>query len=173
MSDTTAPTDSESNPEAISESAAKSHFTKAMEEAKAGAQALGKDALGKAGEYREKLHQAGDGLAGQAREKSGEAREKAQEFAKEGKSRASKAISSLGKMVADQGDAIDGAVGGSCGDYARRAGQSIQQTATRLDEKSFEEMGEDAREFVRKSPALAVGMAAAAGFMLARLFSRK
>ena len=39
-----------------------------------------------------------------------------------------------------------------------------------LDEKSFEELGEDAKEFVRKSPGLAIGIAAVAGFLVSRLF---
>lgn len=152
---------------------AKSHFTKAMEEAKAAAQALGKEALDKAGEVRGKLHDAGDDLAGQARARTGEAREKASELASEGKARASKAISGLGKLVEEQGETVDDAVGEKYGDYVRSAGKTIQDTATRLDEKSFEEIGEDAKEFVRKSPALAVGIAAAAGFLLARLIRRK
>lgn len=156
-----------------SKAAAKSHFSKAMEEAKAGAQVLGKETLDKAGEYREKLNQTGDELAGQARAKSGDAKDKASELANEGKSKASKAISDLGKLVEDQGDAVDGAVGDKYGDYARSAGKNIQEAAAKLDEKSFEEMGEDAKEFVRKSPALAVAVAAGAGFLLARLFGRK
>jgi ElaB/YqjD/DUF883 family membrane-anchored ribosome-binding protein len=119
------------------------------------------------------LNRAGDDLAGQARVKSGEAKGRAQELASEGKSKASKAMSNLGKLVEEQAETIDGAVGGNYGDYARRAGQSIQGTAAKLDEKSIEELGEDAMEFVRRSPALAVGMAAAAGFVLARLVSRK
>ena len=52
------------------------------------------------------------------------------------------------------------------------ASQKLQQTATRLEQRSVEELGEDAREMVRKSPAAAVGLAALAGFMLARLFRR-
>jgi len=156
-----------------SEASSKSHFTKAMEEARAGAQALGKETLGKADKYREKLQQTGEDLAGQARTKTGQAKEKAEGLANEGKAKASQAISSLGKLVEQQGDTIDDALSGEYGDYARRAGKSIQNAATRLDEKSFGEMGDDAKEFVRKSPALAVGMAAAAGFLLARMFSRK
>ncbi|MDG2004256.1 MAG: hypothetical protein P8J20_13080 [Novosphingobium sp.] len=150
----------------------KSHFTKAMEEAKAGAQALGKEAADKAGEYREKLNQSGDEFAEQARTKSDEAKDKAYDLANEGKDKASKAMSDLGKLVEEQGDAVDDAVGDKYGEYVRTAGKSIQDTAAKLDEKSFEDMGDDAKEFVRKSPALAVGMAAAAGFLLARLFKR-
>jgi ElaB/YqjD/DUF883 family membrane-anchored ribosome-binding protein len=155
------------------EASSKSHFNKAMEEARAGAQALGKETLGKADQYREKLQQTGEELAGQARAKSGQAKDKAQGLANEGKTKASQAMSGLGKLVEQQGDTIDDAVSGEYGDYARRAGKSIQDAATRLDEKSFAEMSDDAKEFVRKSPALAVGMAAAAGFLLARMFSRK
>ena len=156
---------------------AKSHFTKALDEAKAGAEALGKEAMGRAGEYRDqyrdKLNQKGDDIAGQARARSGEARDRAYQYAADGKGRASKVIADLGKLLESQGDTIDGTVGHNFGDYARSAGRTVQDTAARLDEKSLEELGEDTMEFVRQNPALAVGMAAAAGYMMARLFSRK
>lgn len=156
---------------------AKSHFSKALEEAKAGAESLGKEAMGRAGQYRdqyrEKLNQTGDDLAGQARAKSGEAKDKAYQLASDGKTRATKAISDLGKLLEGQGETIDGAVGRNYGDYARTAGRTIQDKASKLDEKSLEELGEDTMEFVRQNPALAVGMAAAAGYMMARLIGRK
>jgi len=65
---------------------------------------------------------------------------------------------------------LDEKVGAKYGDYARSAAQSMQGAATKLDEKSLDELGEEAKQFVRQSPALAVGLAAAAGFMLARMF---
>lgn len=165
-------------------SAAKGHFAKAIEEAKAGAQALGKEAQERAGEYREKLNQKKDEWSSEARAKSGDAKDKASEYAAEGKAKAydyategkakaSQAISGLGKLVEDNAGAIDEKVGEKYGDYARSAAKSIQDTATKLDEKSLEELGEDAKEFVREKPALAVGLAAAAGFMLARIFRGK
>jgi ElaB/YqjD/DUF883 family membrane-anchored ribosome-binding protein len=49
----------------------------------------------------------------------------------------------------------------------------LQETAAKLDNKSVEELGEDARQFVRKSPGTAVGLAALAGFFFARLFRRR
>ncbi|MCB2061822.1 MAG: hypothetical protein R3E09_16735 [Novosphingobium sp.] len=160
----------DTTPEPTSENAAKSHFAKAVEEAKAGAQALGKEAQEKAGAYREKASQTGGEWANEARAKGSEAKEKAFEFAKEGKAGASKAISSFGKMVEENAPTIDDKLGAKYGDYARSAARSMQDAATRLDAKDLNELGEDAKEFVRKSPALAVGMAAAAGFLLARLF---
>ena len=67
---------------------------------------------------------------------------------------------------------IDEKVGVQYGNYARSAGATIQDAAVRLDEKTLEDLGADARDFVREKPALAVGMAVAAGYALARLFRR-
>ena len=55
------------------------------------------------------------------------------------------------------------------GDYAHKASRSLQETSAKLESKSVEELGEDAREMVRKSPGVAVGVAAVFGFFLARL----
>ena len=53
------------------------------------------------------------------------------------------------------------------------AAATISDTAAKLDEKSLEDVGEDVRNFVREKPALAVGIAAGVGYMLARLFRRR
>ncbi|MBW8754565.1 MAG: hypothetical protein JF595_10510 [Sphingomonadales bacterium] len=149
-------------PSTASEKPAKERFAKAIEEAKAGAQALGKEAQERADLYRDKLSSTGG-------EWTTQAREKAASYANEGKTKASEAISGLGKLVADNAVLIDDKVGPKYGDYARSAAQSMQDAAARLDAKELDELAEDAKEFVRKSPGLAVGMAAVAGFMLARM----
>jgi len=156
-----------------SESPAKGHFAKAVEEAKAGAKALGKEAQGRADEYLTKANKAKDDWSQEARAKSSEAKDKAYDYAVEGKAKASQAISGLGKFVDDSAAAIDEKVGVKYGNYARSAAASIQDAATKLDEKSIEDLGEDAKEFVREKPAMALGIAATAGFLLARLFKGK
>ncbi len=156
-----------------SEDTTKGHFAKAVEEAKAGAQALGKEAQERADEYLTKLNKTKDEWTEDARAKSSQAKDKAHDYANEGKAKASQAISGLGKLVEENAATIDEKVGVKYGNYARSAGQSIQGAAAKLDEKSFEDLGEDAKEFVREKPALAVGLAAAAGFFLARLFKGK
>jgi ElaB/YqjD/DUF883 family membrane-anchored ribosome-binding protein len=98
---------------------------------------------------------------------------KAGELAREGKDRASDALASLGKVVADNATTLDGKFGTRYGDYARSAARGLQETAAKLDNKSVEQIGEDAREMVRKSPAAAVGLAALAGFLFARMFRRR
>lgn len=157
----------------VADSAAKNHFSKAVEEAKAGAQALGKEAQARAEEYRGKFNDKKDGLSTDAKVKSDEAKEKAFMFANDGKAKTSQAMTSVSKMIDDNAAKIDEKVGVKYGDYARGAAKSINDAAVRLDEKTLDELGEDAKAFVRQSPGLAVGMAAAAGFFLGRLFKGK
>ena len=76
-------------------------------------------------------------------------------------------------MVAEYAAALADKFGTRYGDYARTASRSLQETAAKLDTKSVEELGDDAREFVRKSPGTAVGIAALAGFFFARLFRKR
>lgn len=150
--------------------AAKNHFAKAVEEALAGAKALGAEAQSRAGEYREKLHEKKDDLAGEAKVRSEEYKEKAFGFADEGKAKASGALSSLSQLITDNAGTLDEKVGVKYGDYARNAALSVQDAAVKLDQKSFDELGDDAKEFVRTSPAMALGLAAAAGYLLGRIF---
>ena len=151
--------------------AAKGHFAKAVEEAKAGAQALGKDAQERADVYREKFNEKSGDWMNEAKTRGNDARDRATDLANQSKAGASRAMSLVSKMVEENAPLIDEKVGVKYGDYARNAARSMQDAADRLDEKELAELGEDAKEFVRKSPGLAVGMAAVAGFMLARLFS--
>ena len=133
---------------------AKSHFSAAVQEAKAGAAALGAEAKGRASAYKD------------------QAKDKGDEWARDGKAKASGALSSLGKAVGDNAATIDEKLGERYGDYARTASKSLQDTAEKLDAKSIEELGEDARQFVRKSPGTAVGLAALAGFLIARVLRK-
>ena len=144
---------------------AKSRFNAALEEARAGAALLGAEARERAGAYGVQARERGDDW-------TAEAKTKATELAYEGKAKASEALVGLGKLVGDNAGTIDERLGSQYGDYARSASKSLQSTAAKLEQKSVEQLGEDARQMVRKSPAAAVGLAALAGFLLARLFRR-
>jgi ElaB/YqjD/DUF883 family membrane-anchored ribosome-binding protein len=155
--------DTLATPDTASETPAKERFAKAIEEAKAGAQALGKEAQDRADLYRDKL-------TSQGGEWTAQAKEKATGYALEGKAKASEGIAALGKLVSDNAGLIDEKVGPKYGEYARSAAQSLQDVSARLDAKELDDLAEDAKEFVRNSPGLAIGMAAVGGFLLARLF---
>jgi ElaB/YqjD/DUF883 family membrane-anchored ribosome-binding protein len=149
---------------------ARDRFGKAIEEAKAGAQAVRDEALARAGEYREKLKGTGTDWIDEAKGYGDQAKERATDFAVEGKAKTTEALRGLSKLVSDNASVIDEKLGLKYGDYARGAAQSIDGAAAKIEGKDLAELGEDAREFVRKSPGLAIGVAAAAGFVLSRLF---
>lgn len=157
---------------AAAEPAAKERFAKALEEAKAGAQTLTKEAQERAGAYREKAASQSSEWIDEAKELSGQAKDKAFILAQEGKAKTSEAIHGLGQIVEDNAAVIDEKVGPKYGDYARTAAKGMKDAAEKIDAKDLGELGEDAKEFVRKSPGVAVAIAAAAGFVLARLFKK-
>jgi hypothetical protein len=157
-------------PEQPATSPAKERFSRAIEEAKAGVQAVRDEARNRAGEYRGKVNDASSDWIDEAKARGEQAKERATELATEGKAKTTEALKGLSKLVNDNAASIDEKLGLKYGDYARSAAKSMDSAADKLDAKDLAELGEDAKEFVRKSPGLAVGMAAVAGFMLARLF---
>lgn len=97
------------------------------------------------------------------------ATDSAKAAAEKGKDRATEAVGSIGKLIRDSAATIDDNVGKQYGDYARSAADMVEGFAGKMDAKDVDALAEDAREFVRKSPAVAIGAAAAIGFVLARL----
>jgi len=97
------------------------------------------------------------------------ATDSAKAAAEKGKDRATEAVGSIGKLIRDSAATIDDNVGKQYGDYARSAADMVEGFAGKMDAKDVDAIAEDARQFVRKSPAVAIGAAAAIGFVLARL----
>ncbi len=149
---------------------AKSRFNAALEEAKAGAAALKAEGRDRAATYRDQAKGKGDDWVSEAKAYGADAKVKGRELADEGKVKAGEGLRSLSKMVNDNAHQVDEKLGAKYGDYARSASKSLDGYATKLDEKSVDDLVEDGREFVRKSPGKAIGIAAVVGFMLSRLF---
>jgi ElaB/YqjD/DUF883 family membrane-anchored ribosome-binding protein len=103
-----------------------------------------------------------DGLRGQAGDK-------ARELAQTGKDRATSALDSLVQTVEEAASEIDEKLGSQYGDYARRAAEHIGGFTDSFRDKDIDDLFNDARDFVKKSPAVAIGAAAALGFVVARL----
>lgn len=99
----------------------------------------------------------------------GQASEKAMDVARSGKTRAAEGLESLAKIIDDSAITVDDKLGAQYGDFARSAAQTVTNLAGQLEEKDIEELVAATRDFVRKSPAVAIGSAAVVGFMLARL----
>jgi ElaB/YqjD/DUF883 family membrane-anchored ribosome-binding protein len=72
-------------------------------------------------------------------------------------------------MLQEAAGTVDEKVGEQYGQYARSAAEAVSNFSGTLKEKQVDDIIDDAREFVKKSPAVAIGTAAAIGFVLARL----
>jgi ElaB/YqjD/DUF883 family membrane-anchored ribosome-binding protein len=99
----------------------------------------------------------------------GQAGDRVREFADGGKTRASDALEELSRIVADTADSIDERLGGQYGEYARKASDAVSGFADTLRRTDVDELYDNVRETVRKSPGIAIGVAAVVGFTLARL----
>ncbi len=99
----------------------------------------------------------------------GEAGDAARNAANEGMGKATEALSSLSQVVEDAATMVEEKVGPTYGNYARKAATTVSNVAEGLKNKDVDALIEDTREFVRKSPMVAIGAAAAIGFVLTRL----
>ena len=100
---------------------------------------------------------------------SGQAADKARGLVGQGLERSAEALSNVSRMIGDTASGIDERLGEEYGDYARRAAEAIDDAATSLASKNPDELIDDTREFVRRSPGVALAGAAIIGFALARL----
>jgi|GEM_PF-1081495 len=110
-----------------------------------------------------------DKASAKAADIKGQAADKAREYADEGKARAAAGLDSVARMISDSASQIDDKLGAAYGDYARKAGDAVADFSASLRDKDVEELLDDARDLVRRSPAIAIGAAAAAGFVIARI----
>ena len=100
---------------------------------------------------------------------SGQAAGKARGYIGQGLERSAEALSNVSRMIGDTATGIDERLGQEYGDYARRAAEAIDGAANSLATKDPDELIDDTREFVRRSPGVALAGAAIVGFALARL----
>jgi len=110
----------------------------------------------------QKVRSGGDKLSEQA---AGKARN----FVGQGIERSAEAIANVSKLVGDTASGLDDRLGEEYGDYARRAAEALESTANKLASKDPDELIDETRNFVRKSPGVALAGAAIVGFALARL----
>ena len=115
----------------------------------------------------------GNGIVGQVREQisslTGQAGDKARAYADEGKGKATGLLQNLADILADASGSVEDRLGGQYAGVGRKASDSIKSLASTIDERSVDELLEEARAFVQRSPAVAIGIAAVLGFAVARV----
>ena len=109
------------------------------------------------------------GWTGQADAFTKQAKDAAWSAANSAKSTTGEALAGLSKLIAETAETVDSKLGPQYGDYARKAAEAVAGAAKSIDEKELDVLAEDARNFVRKSPAVTIGAAAVVGFVLMRL----
>jgi ElaB/YqjD/DUF883 family membrane-anchored ribosome-binding protein len=100
---------------------------------------------------------------------SGQAADKARGLVGQGLERGGEALANVSKLVGDTAAGLDERLGAEYGDYARKAATALEEAADKISAKDPDELIEDTREFVRKSPGVALAGAAIIGFALVRL----
>ena len=126
----------------------------------------GDDAVGSLGSAKDKL-------VGQVREQvtsiRSQATSRARGFADDGKARATSLLDDMSEVIDEAAQAVERKFGTDYADYAHRASGAVSGLADKVRAKTVDDLIDDTRDFVRKSPGIAIGIAAVAGFMLVRL----
>ena len=99
----------------------------------------------------------------------GQAGDKLRSMADDGKGRATTLLDDLAAIIEDAAQSIDERLGGDYADYARRASTAVSGFAGKVRDRSVEDIIDDTRDIVRRSPAVAVAAAAVVGFALMRV----
>lgn len=98
-----------------------------------------------------------------------QAGDKLRSYAETGKTRATSALDDFSQVVNDAAISIDERLGSEYGEYARRAADAVSGLADNLRTRQVDQLFDDGRNMVRKSPGIAIGAAAVVGFTLIRL----
>lgn len=98
-----------------------------------------------------------------------QATDKARDYARQGKDKTTTTLRDVSKALDDAAMSVDDRLGQQYGEYARMAAGAVGSFADRIETKEVDELLKDAEDMVRKSPAVAIGLAAAVGFAIARV----
>jgi ElaB/YqjD/DUF883 family membrane-anchored ribosome-binding protein len=114
-----------------------------------------------------------DKLIGQVRDQvttlKDQATDKLRGLADDGKDKAATLLDDVAGVIADAARSIDQRLGKDYSEYAERASAAVAGFADRVRDKSVDDIVDDTRSVVRKSPALAIAAAAIVGFALVRV----
>jgi hypothetical protein len=91
------------------------------------------------------------------------------DFAEDGKAELVKGFDGLLAMVQELAANVDSVGGGAFADYAHKAADLISDLQDTLRDKPVAELLDDGRDIIRREPAIAIGVAVAAGFIAARI----
>jgi ElaB/YqjD/DUF883 family membrane-anchored ribosome-binding protein len=112
-----------------------------------------------------------DAFKSGAQRLTGQAQDQVRGLADQGKERMTGMIDQLAQMLTDAAGQVDEKLGGRYGDYARQAADHVAGFSSQVRDKDVDQLLDDVRGAIRKSPGVALGVSAALGFVVARLVS--
>lgn len=110
-----------------------------------------------------------EAVKGEASALASQASDKARNAANIGKGKVVEAAGSVTSVIGEAANSIDEQFGKEYGDYARAAQTKVDDVVGKINSMDIDEIIENTRQFVRKQPAIALGVAAAAGFAFIRV----
>lgn len=116
----------------------------------------------------EKLSRAKERAREEAVKLRGQATDRARSAAETGKTRATDTLDGFARAVHEAAGNLEQQVSPQIAQYAHRAADALDDLSETLRSKSVDELIDDARDFARRSPAVAIGAAVAVGFALSR-----
>jgi ElaB/YqjD/DUF883 family membrane-anchored ribosome-binding protein len=118
----------------------------------------------------ESIASATEALKATASKLGKQASDKARDYVSEGKARAGGALDEVSRMMGEAAGTVHDRLGPEYAKYAHNAAEAISGWSEKIKGKEMEDLLGDARDFMKKSPVVAIGVAAALGFVVARLF---
>lgn len=98
-----------------------------------------------------------------------QAGEKLRAYADDGKGKGAGLLEDISAVIEDAAKSIEQRLGTEYGDYAHRAAGAVSDFAGKVREKNVDDIVDDAKSIVSKSPAIAIAAAAVVGFALVRV----
>lgn len=99
----------------------------------------------------------------------GQAGEKLRAYADDGKGKGATLLDDISAVIEDAAKSIEERLGADYGGYAHRAAGAVSDFAGKVREKSVDNIVDDAKSIVQKSPVVAIAAAAVVGFALVRV----
>ncbi|HWK36314.1 hypothetical protein [Sphingomonas sp.] len=112
---------------------------------------------------------AGETIRDEAGKIGGQATDQLKSFASDGKARATDALDQFAKLLDRAAGDVDAKLGEQYGGYARQASSAVVKFSGQVRDRDVDELFDEVGAFVRKSPGIAIGAAAALGFVVARV----
>ncbi len=95
--------------------------------------------------------------------------DRARGYADDGKRQATSFLETVAQVIQDAAGTVEDKMGSQYAGFGNSAADRVNSLARTLDERDVDQLLDDARAFVRRSPALAIGAAALVGFAVARV----